>query len=104
MENIIKQIIDMGMGNVMDKRRDPLILADEIYQQDTKDQRELEDRYDMLALTTEQRRIIDDYIACIFSTNCRVSDISYMVGIRDAILFLNQVGLLKGNATENGGN
>ena len=102
MEDIIKQIIEAGMGTVMDKRVDPLVLADTIYQQDCKDLRELEDRYDMLEITEEQRRIIDDYVACIMSTNCRVCDISYMAGIRDTVLLLNQMGLLKGTEVVKG--
>lgn len=97
MEDIIKQLIDAGMGNVMDKRIDPLVMSDTIYQQDCKDLSELEDRVDQLELTKEQRMVIDDYVACMMSTNCRVCDISYIAGIRDSVLLLNQMGLLKGN-------
>lgn len=97
MEDLISKVLDFGMGNVIDKSRDPLLVQDEIYKQDCKDLSELDDRYKELDLTAEQRMIIDDYMACLSSANCRACDVTYMAGIRDAILFLNQVGLLKNN-------
>lgn len=48
-----------------------------------------------LDLPISLKRIIDDYIACLDTANCRANDIYYMAGIRDAILFFNKAGLIK---------
>ena len=103
MEDIISKIIASGLGNVIDKRRDPLLLADEIYRKDCSDLAELEDRYSALDLTKESRMLIDDYIACSDTAHGRANDLCYIAGIRDAILFLSQVGLIQ-NKTEEKGN
>lgn len=95
MEDIISKLIERGLGNIMDKSRDPLILKDEIYLQDSKDLSELEDRYEALDLDKHDRMIIDDYFACAESVRARINDLSYIAGIRDTVLFLNELGLIK---------
>lgn len=58
---------------------------DEIYLSDRKDENELEQRYESLDLTREQRIIINDYIACASTVNHRFADISYMCGVKHAV-------------------
>ena len=95
MESLISKLIERGLGNIMDKSRDPLILSDEVYLQDSKALSELEDRYEALDLDKHERMIIDDYFACAESVRSRINDLSYIAGIRDAVLFLNELGLIK---------
>lgn len=95
MEDLISKVLDFGMGNVIDKSRDPLLVNDEVYKQDCKDLSELDDRYKALDLTSEQRMVIDDYMACLSSANCRACDVTYFAGVRDTLEFLVQAGLLK---------
>ncbi len=95
MESLISKLIERGLGNIMDKSRDPLILSDEVYLQDSKDLSELEDRYEALDLDKHDRMIIDDYFACAESVRSRINDLSYIAGIRDAVLFLNELELIK---------
>ena len=96
MEDLISKLIDRGLGNIIDKSRDPLILQDEIYLKDSHDLSELEERYENLALSKEQRMIMNDYIACGESVRARINDLSYIAGVRDTVLLLNQMGLIKG--------
>lgn len=95
MEDLISKLIDRGLGNIIDKSRDPLILQDEVYLKDSQDLNELEERYTNLELSKEQRMIVNDYIACGESVRARINDLSYMAGMRDAVLLLNQMGLIK---------
>lgn len=96
MEDLISKLIDRGLGNIIDKSRDPLILQDEVYLKDSQDLNKLEERYTNLELSKEQRMIVNDYIACGESVRARINDLSYMAGMRDAVLLLNQMGLIKG--------
>lgn len=89
------RISEAGIGNVIDKRTDPLLLHDDEYQQDCSDLDELEKRYMELELSPKSKMIIEDYLACLDTTNCRANEIYYMAGIRDAILFLNKTGMIK---------
>ena len=57
---------------------------------------ELEQRYESLGLTREQRIIVNDYIACASTVNHRYADISYMAGIRDTVSMLVSLGLIRG--------
>ena len=59
MNKLIQDLIEKGMGNFMDRSRDALAWADEIYLNDIKDENELEQRYKSLDLTKEQKIIIN---------------------------------------------
>lgn len=100
MNKLIEDLIEKGMGNFMDVSRDALAQADEIYLNDRRDEDELEQRYESLGLTREQRIIINDYIACASTVNHRYADISYMAGIRDTVSILVSLGLIKGITIE----
>lgn len=95
MENLINKVLEFGMGGVIDKSRDPLLVNDEVYKQDCADLADLEERYEALDLDKHDRMIINDYIACMNSSMCRANDISYFAGVRDTLSFLIQAGLLK---------
>lgn len=96
MNKLIEDLIEKGMGNFMDVSRYILAQADEIYLNDRKDENELEQRYESLGLTREQRIIVNDYIACASTVNHRYANISYMAGIRDTVTMLVSLGLIRG--------
>lgn len=48
MNKLIQDLIEKGMGNFMDRSRDALAWADEIYLNDIKDENELAKRYENL--------------------------------------------------------
>lgn len=52
--------------------------------QDNMDLKELEMRYNHLMLLESDRRIIDDYIACILSRQERMEILIYYAGHKDA--------------------
>lgn len=95
MNELIEKLIDMGMGNFMDVSRDEMEMADEIYKADREAENELEQRYESLGLTREQRIIVNDYIACTSTVNHRYADISYMCGIKNTVELLISLGLIK---------
>ena len=100
MNKLIQDLIDKGVGNFMDRSRDALAWADEIYLNDTRDENDLMQRYESLDLTKEQRTIINDYIASASAVNHRYADISYMCGIKDTVGMLVSLGLIKGVEAE----
>ena len=95
MEDLISKVLEFGMGGVIDKSRDPLLVNDEVYKQDCADLADLEERYEALELDKHDRMIINDYIACLQTVDCRYADISYFAGVRDTLSFLIQAGLFK---------
>lgn len=68
MNKRIEDLIEKGMGNFMDVSRDTLAQADEIYLNDRRDENELEQRYESLDLTREQRIIINDYMPVLLQS------------------------------------
>ena len=95
MNKLIEDLIKKGMGNFMDRSRDALAWADETYLNDRRDEKELERRYGNLDLTKEQKKVMNDYVACTLSSNQRYADISYMCGIKDTVSILVSLGLIK---------
>lgn len=95
MDNLLDKLLEMGLNQGVSKSRDEMIRADDTYNKDFKDMEELEARYEELELPEEIRRVINDYIACKDTISERAEDISYIAGIKDTVLFLNILGLLK---------
>lgn len=96
MNRMIEDLIEKGMGNFMDVSRDEMAMADEIYKADREAENELEQRYECLGLSREQRIVVNDYIACISTVNHRYADIAYMCGIKNTVEMLVSLGLIKG--------
>lgn len=101
MNELIEKLISMGMGRLMDESRDEMAMADKTYKADREAENELEQRYESLDLTREQRIIINDYIACTSTVNHRYSDIAYMCGIKNTVEILVSLGLIKGMGEKN---
>lgn len=95
MEDLITKISDFGVGNLIDKRSDSLLLQDEEYQKDCMNFDEFEKEYMRLNLPDDAKQVIENYINALEATNCRANEIYYMAGIRDTILFFNKAGLIK---------
>lgn len=95
MSKIIDELIKAGLGNVIENNIDKEILADEIYAQDMRDAEEIQARFDTLGFTKEQKAIIGDYIACIFSAHARACDIAYLVGAKDTVILLSELNAFK---------
>lgn len=87
--------MDDRLDEFAEERRKDLLEKDAIYQHDTRDLLELGQRYMKLELTQEQRRIIEDYVACIQTTQYRVAALSYVAGGRDAYRLMKKLDLLK---------
>lgn len=92
--NYISELIEIGMGSVIDMSADRVIMEDEVYRKDIKDAEEIHDRlYD--SMTPEQREIFEDYIACMMSANERACNLTYLVGAKNTIRFLSETNVIK---------
>lgn len=95
MDSFISKILNMGFGDLMDQSRRELTLKDETYKKDAADLSELELRYIKMEIPRKSRMIINDYIACMQTSDNRYADLSYMAGIKDTILLLSHLDLIK---------
>ena len=94
MKNYINELLEIGMGSVIDMSADKVIMEDETYKKDIKDSEEIYNKFIDL-LTTEQKTIFEDYIACVMSANERACNLSYLVGARNTIQFLSEINAIK---------
>ncbi|MGN0466710.1 MAG: hypothetical protein ACI4F9_10240 [Lachnospiraceae bacterium] len=99
MNLFIRKIMNQIIAEDINVTRDKICAEDEMFQQDEKDLDKLTKRFMDLNLLMHDRIIINDYIACLQTVDCRYADISYMAGIEDTITFLKKVRLIK-NTTE----
>ena len=70
------------------------VLARESYQRRMKDTYDADRAYMMLELTEQQRKIIDDMLDKRETANGRELAWSYLLGMKDALLFLRRAGFL----------
>ena len=95
MRKYINELIDIGMGNVIDMSIDRIILEDEVYCTHMKNAKSIQETFDELELTKEQKDKIEDYISYIMAANERACNLTYLIGARNTIQFLGEVNALK---------
>ena len=96
MGKYISELIDIGMGNVIDMSVDEILLKDEIYQRDQTDSNRLYEKFESM-LTDDQKVIFEDYLACVMSANERACNLAYLVGAKNTIQFLSEANALNSN-------
>lgn len=96
MQKYINDLIEIGMGSVIDMSIDKVIMEDEVYRIDNQNASEIQDKF-INSLTEEQKSIFEDYIACVMSANERACNLSYLVGARNTIQFLSEINAIKSN-------
>ena len=85
--NYINELIEMGIGSIIDMSIDKIVTEDEIYK---KNIRNSEETFDKLVntLSKEQKNLLDEYMTCMMSTNERIRDLTYLTGVKNTIRFL----------------
>ena len=95
MDAWINELLETYLGEIIDKSRDELTLADETCRQNEKELDELEKRYLALNLAEADRILLDGYIVCMQRADQRNADLSYVAGVRDTVKLLHGLDLLK---------
>lgn len=95
MRKYINELIEIGMGSVIDMSVDKVIMEDEIYLSHMKEAREFQEKFDRIGMTEEQKDLVEDYIACIMAANERACNLTYLVGARNTIQFLGEINALR---------
>lgn len=95
MRKYISELIDIGMGAVIDMSIDKVIMEDELYLNHMKSAKEIQKKFDDLGFTEEQKDMVEDYIASIMAANERACNLTYLIGARNTIQFLGEINALK---------
>ncbi len=85
---MMNEFVEAQLEQFIDKSVSKKIMQDEVYLKDIQDAEEIQKRLDEMNLTVEQKRMIDDYIACMNSAYTRIRDVAYLAGIEHAMLLL----------------
>lgn len=91
MEKMIREIIDVGL---LRYTIDPKLQEDAVYRKDVQDAEQL-NKCMKNVLSEEQKLMLDDYDAVMRSANSRAQEIAYVLGMRNAIAYLQQTDALK---------
>lgn len=94
MEDLITQLTQQACHYHMVESISKQLVSDPVYLIDTQDLDALDTQFAALELSMKQRIIANDYIACLESRSEQACFLSYKAGIRDAVLLLNERGLL----------
>ena len=91
MEKMIREIMDSGL---LKYAIDVQLKEDSVYAKDIEDARQL-NLYIKKMISEEQSVVLDDYEAVMQSASSRAQEISYVLGMRDTIAYLQQMDALK---------
>lgn len=94
-EKMSDKIIDLGLSEFMTKTREEFAKRDNLYGEQERMTTEAEKKYEALELQAETKEIIEEYIEKMRNLEQQYADISYMAGMKDAVLILSSLGLLK---------
>lgn len=100
MDKIINEMIEMGLGNIINKITDIGLGKDEIYLKSLQDAEELKMEIEKLGLLDEQSELLEDFEGCLMSASSRACEIAYLVGIKNTILFLKGIDVFKTTSEE----
>lgn len=95
MRKYLNELFDIGMGTVIDMSIDKVIMEDEIYRVRMKEAKEIQESFEDLGLTAEQKDRVEDYISSIMAANERACNLTYLIGARNTIQFLGEVNAFK---------
>lgn len=91
MEKMIRQIMDSGL---LKYGIDHQLEEDEVYTKDMLDAQQLSECIKK-EIPEEQARMLDDYEAILGSANARAQELSYILGMKNTIAWLQQANALK---------
>ena len=91
MEKIIREIMDSGL---LKYAIDAQLQEDPVYTKDMEDAKQL-NLYIKKMISEEQSIVLDDYEAVMQSASSRAQEVSYILGVRDTIAYLQRMDALK---------
>ena len=91
MEEMSREIIDSGL---LQYAIDKELQEDAVYTKDMQDAEQL-NAYIKKLISEEQGIILDDYEAVLRSANSRAQKLSYILGARDTLAYLQRTDALK---------
>lgn len=89
MEDYISELIQIGLGNVIDLSVDTYIVKDEVYQENMKNAGKVLDKI-RDNLSDEKQTLLDEYMDYIMNANERSCALAYLVGAKNTIKFVKQ--------------
>lgn len=88
MMDFINDLIEIGIGSVIDMSNHKVILEDEVYHKEMIKSYELEDKLDD-SLSEEQKQIFEDYMDAVLAAKERACNLSYLLGAKKVMEVLN---------------
>lgn len=90
MSRFTDEMISLGLGNLIDKYVDDVILTDETYLTETDTASNCFDKL-FSDLSEEQRNLLQEYNEHMNAANARVRAIAYLVGVRNMAIFMKEL-------------
>lgn len=91
MDKLTEELIELGLGNIIERNVEQQLTQDTIYLQDMQDVARIKEQIDEFGLSEQQKLTVEDYMACLMSANARACDVAYMAGVRSTFLFLDSL-------------
>ena len=87
MEDYINELIQIGLGNVIDLSVDKYIVNDKIYQENMDNAGKILDKFKG-SLSYESQLLFEEYMDYVMNANERACILAYLVGTKNTIKFL----------------
>lgn len=91
MSSFTDEMINLGLGNLIDKYVDEIILTDEVYLTEADAASSCFDKLFESSLSEKQRKLLQNYEEHMNAVNARVREIAYLVGVRNMAIFMKEL-------------
>ena len=91
MSSFTDEMISLGLGNLIDKYVDEVILTDEAYLTETDTASNCFDKLFESDLSEEQRNLLQEYDEHMNVAYARVRAIAYLIGVRNMAIFMKEL-------------
>ncbi len=89
------KMIDLALQKFTTDTREEMAQSDSVYKLQEEKILELEEKYKALNLGEEDRAIVEKYIEEVVALEQRYADLSYLTGIKDAMIIFEGTGVFK---------
>lgn len=96
MTDYINQLLQLGLGNIIDMNVDEEILKDKMYCDAIKTAELLQQKLNTTTLSSEQKQMLEEYGSNMLFADERACYIAYLTGLRDTLLFLSSMKIIGG--------
>lgn len=95
MRDYINDLVEIGLGGIIDMSMNRFVLEDELHRMYMKEFDKMEEQLNNMEITEVQQEVIAECIELLQTANIRACNLTYLLGVKNTFAMLEENGMLK---------